>query len=160
MLAVLVVLLVFASVASARLGAPGTDSDGTLSIKRGRGDVNVTLTGAMIGRVDKGRVTVTDVDQTDDQVPLITHVTKSRTLTDTTTVYYGKKIRFKMLDGTYKLKLHGKGIHLSAVGKGFAWLKADEHYLNVGVYSLNGAAYERLPYKKTHVDISLPYGGD
>jgi hypothetical protein len=156
-LASLLALLVFATVAWARLTP--ADSDGTLSIKRGRGDINITLTGAMIGRVDRGRLTVTDLDPLDDQVPQITHVQRSRSLTSTTTVYFGRKIRFRMLDGTYKLKLHGAGIHVSAVGRGFAWLKGDEHYVKVGVYSLNGGPYKLLPYEKTKVQIFLSSDG-
>jgi hypothetical protein len=53
------------------------------------------------------------------------------------------------MDGSYRLKIEGSGINLSAVGRGWVVLQGDVRYDNPGTYSLNGEPYEAIPYERT-----------
>ena len=78
-------------------------------------------------------------------------------LTDATRVYRGRKIKFRMLDGSYRLRFEGTGIHFSAVGRGWVTFDGDDRFENDGVYSLNGAPFEPIPVDLTE-KIKLQVG--
>ncbi len=53
--------------------------------------------------------------------------------------YSGTGMRFRVIGGRYRIAVNGRDIDLSAVGKGWATLRADEASFDPGVYSIDGA---------------------
>ena len=69
--------------------------------------------------------------------------------------YKGHNVRFRMAEGSYRLKFEGTGINLSAVGRGWVTFDGDDRFENDGMYSLNGAAFEPIPADQTdHIKLS------
>jgi hypothetical protein len=156
--AVLTALLAVPAVWAAR---PTPAGDGTLSVRNGRGEIVLLVKGAVIGRMASGKLTLTDNDPYDEQEPDVRGRIRPRPkpINENTKVYRGKKLRFRVLEGTYRLRIEGRGIHLSAVGRGWVILDGDDRYLNTGVYSLNGDPYEPIPWERTEkLKIQLPGG--
>jgi hypothetical protein len=154
--AVLPVVLAIPVGLSAR---PNPVGAGSLSIKNGRGGFIVQVRGAVIGRMASGKLTVTDSDPYDEQVPDVRGRIrpKPKPLNDATTVYQGHQIRFRVMDGAYKLKIEGVGVNLSAVGRGWAVLDGDDRFDSVGMYSLNGDPYEPIPFERTQrLKLAIP----
>lgn len=133
--------------------------DGSLSIKNGRGIFIVQVKGAVIGRMASGKLTVTDTNPYDEQVPDIRGRIrpKPKPINDATTVYQGQQIRFRVMEGNYRLRIEGVGVNLSAVGRGWAVLDGDDRFDSVGMYSLNGDPYEPIPYERTQrLKLAIP----
>jgi hypothetical protein len=149
-LGLVVVALVFAVPAgsSARPNPPG---DGTLVVRNGRGLIVVQVKGAVVGTMANGKLTLTDNDPYDENVPVVRGFLRPRPqqLNDATTVYRGQDIKYRMLQGSYRLKFEGVGIHLSAVGRGWVTFDGDDRFDNAGFYSLNGAPWELIPFEPT-----------
>lgn len=134
--------------------------DGTLTVRDGRGTIAVRMKGSIIGRLGKGTLTVTEspdglatvIVRGADRPPL------SRGLT---TVYTGTNIRFRIAhDRRVAVKLHGKGLNFSAVGRGEGWMDglgdpSDGIFFD-GSYSLNGDPYVSLPDERTPFALILP----
>ena len=70
-------------------------------------------------------------------------------MNDAMTVYKGQKIRYRMVEGSYRLKLEGTGIELSAVGRGWVTFDGDDRFESDGMYSLNGTDFEPIPADQT-----------
>src|SRR5919202_469512 len=137
--AVLLALLVPA--ASAR---PHGLSDGTLSVKEGRGVVTIQGRGAVIGSFAKGAVTISDPIDGDGTGPIVAGDDWSKDRNDTTTTWGGTRVRFRMIGGTFKIVVRGRGINLSFVGKGSVTLNGagtDDD----GSYAVNGGDYNLIP---------------
>jgi len=141
-------LLAVPAISLARTLPPG---DGTLVVKNGRGVIVLQVTGAIIGRMKSGKLTLTDTDPYDENTPVVHGRlrTKPQQLSDATTVYKGQNIRYRMVDGSYRLRFEGTGIHLSAVGRGWVTFDGDDRFASDGVYSLNGAPFEPIPFDPT-----------
>ena len=127
------------------------DPPGSLSVRGGRGEIVLQVRGAVIGRMAAGKLTLTDDQPYDEQEPDVRGRlrTRPRPLSDATTVYQGRQIRFRVMDGSYRLRMNGTGINLSAVGRGWVVLQGDVRYDNTGSYSLNTQPYEEIPYERT-----------
>jgi hypothetical protein len=112
-------LLAAAAATAARSPA---DEDGTLTVHAGRGTIAMKLKGSVIGRLTKGALTVTEpADQT--ATIIVRGAERTRYPTETTTVYTGNNIRFRIADDRkVALRLQGKGINFSAVGRGDGWM--------------------------------------
>jgi hypothetical protein len=154
--AALPVVLAMPAALSAR---PNPVGDGSLSIKNGRGEFIVQVKGALVGRMAFGKLTVTDSAPYDEQVPDVRGRirTKPKLLNDATTVYQGQQIRFRVMEGAYKLKIVGVGVNLSAVGRGWVVLDGDDRFNSAGVYSLNGDPYEPVPFERTQrLKLAIP----
>jgi len=139
-------LLAIPAISFARPMPPG---DGTLVVTKGRGTIVLQVKGAVIGRMGNGKLTLTDNDPYDEQTPVVRHVRAKLQLNDATTVYKGQKIRYRMVEGSYRLKLEGTGIELSAVGRGWVTFDGDDRFVNDGMYSLNGTDFEAIPADQT-----------
>jgi hypothetical protein len=122
-------------------------NDGTLSLKDGRGTFTINAKGGVIGSFAKGRVLITDPVEGDGTGPIVSlsgddwHKDRG----DTTDVYGGTKIRFRLIGGAFKIKVIGRGINLSVVGRGQATMNG-EGTLDDGSYSVNGSDYEPVPF--------------
>ena len=134
-------------------------SDGTLSVKRGRGSVLVKLRGTVIGRLTNGRVQVKDFKPFDGNFPLFTGC-KVRHPSANLTVCQGRKIGYRVLDGRFNVNVHGSGISISAVGRGTVTVDGNgEDGLPDGVMSMNDQPYESLPDDTTTLALEAPVAG-
>jgi hypothetical protein len=121
-------------------------SDGTLSVKRGRGHVVLKFRGTVIGRLASGSVQIKDFRPFDNNDPQFLGCRTRWDVSVTTTICKGKGISFRALDGRYNLNLRGSGIFLSVVGKGTVTIDGNgELGVPDGVMSLNGGPYQSLP---------------
>ena len=97
-----------------------------------------------------GKLTLTDNDPYDEQAPVVRGRVRARLqLNDAVTVYKGQNIRYRMVEGSYRLRFDGTGIELSAVGRGWVTFDGDDRFENDGMYSLNGTAFEPIPADQT-----------
>jgi hypothetical protein len=138
--------------AAAVAGIHGAD-DGTLSVVDGKGMFTVNVRGGIIGTFARGRVVITDPDPNDGTGPIVTGDDWHRDRTDTTTVYGGTKVRFRLIGGTFKIKVIGVGVNLSLVGKGTVGLTG-AGTLDDGTYSIDGSDYLSVP--ETLATFQLP----
>ncbi len=146
-----VFLLALPAASPARRGLPG---DGTLSVRDGWGRVIVVANGAIIGRFADGTLTVNDPSDDDGTEPIVRGAENRRSVSETRTVYRGKKVRFRLIGGRFTLRLTGTGMFLTVVGRGHVKLRGDW-----GTYSLNGQQYQPLPFELTTLRLRAPAGG-
>ena len=121
-----------------------TSSDGTLSVKEARGVVTIQGRGGVIGSFAKGSVTINDPIDGDGTGPIVTGDEWSKDKSDTATVWGGTRVRFRIIGGTFKIVVRGRGINLSFVGRGNIILNGagtDDD----GSYAVNGSEYNLLP---------------
>jgi hypothetical protein len=142
-------LLTFAVLAALLAPAAATArstgvTDGTLSVKDGRGIITIQGRGGVIGSFAKGAVTINDPIDGDGTGPIVNGDEWSKERNDTTTTWGGTHVRFRMLGGTFKIVVRGRGINLSLVGKATVTLNGagtDDD----GTYSVNGGDYSPIP---------------
>jgi hypothetical protein len=146
----LLAVLVVTGTASARSGAP---NDGTLTVKNADGRVVISggFKGAVIGRFDKGQVTIKDLNPNDGIGPIVTGADQTQSLTDRTTRYSGSNVRFRMIGGQFLVTVFGANINLSAIGKGLIQLNGTitRGFADDGTYSVNGATHQFPPFPFT-----------
>jgi hypothetical protein len=137
-------MLVALALPGASAARERTPSDGTLSVRDARGTIVVNARGGVIGSFAQGRMTIVDPVDGDGTGPIITGDEWSRDPTDTTTICGGKKVRFRLIGGAFKVRIVGRGINLSVVGKGSVTLNGagtgDD-----GAFSVNGGDYTAIP---------------
>ena len=156
LLASCAVLLGAASAATAARSAPG---DGTLAVHAGRGTFFLQpLHGSVIGRLDRGKLTIEDLDVAGTG-PIVRGKYSVR-LRGTTLVYTGKDIRFRILGGRSAVRVENAvGVELSVVGRGRAMLKGagfEELGLSDGEYSVNGEPPVPVPEDRTWLTLKAP----
>jgi len=138
LLALLALSLPVAGLASQSVG------EGTLSVEDGRGKVTIQARGGVIGRLDRGTVTIYDLTPEDTNVPVVFGDDQPVVLFgENGAKYTGAGMRFRVIGGRYRIVIQGRGIDLSVVGKGFGSIKGDPGQL--GVYSLDGADCRKDP---------------
>ena len=140
----LVPVVVFALALPAWAAAAQLDNDGTLSVKDGRGTFIINARGGIIGSFAKGRVVITDPIDADGTGPIVSGDDWHRDRGDATDVYGGTKVRFRLIGGTFKVKVVGTGVNLSVVGRGNVTLNGagtDDD----GTYAVNGADVAPVP---------------
>jgi hypothetical protein len=112
--------------------------EGTLSVDDGRGSVTVQARGGVIGRLERGSVTIFDLTPDDDNVPVVIGDDRPwRFIGETGVRYAGSGIRYRVIGGSFRVVVSGRGIDLSAVGKGHVIINGDG--VDPGVYSLDGS---------------------
>jgi hypothetical protein len=119
-------------------------SDGTLSIRDGRGKFTINARGGVIGSFARGRVIITDPVDGDGTGPIVSGDDWHHEKSDTTDVYGGTKVRFRLIGGTFKIQVIGRGVNLSVVGRGQVTVNG-EGTLDDGSYSINAADYLPIP---------------
>jgi hypothetical protein len=140
----LICLLVGLTLPAAASAAAG---DGTLAVRNATGDagqvcVALTINGAAIGQVDRGRVVVLPGIGPE---PDVTGADKQIDRADGSTVYIGTNIRFRAVGGSFRVRISGSGIDINAVGQGTVRLTGATTVLNSGKFSLNGGPWTSLP---------------
>jgi hypothetical protein len=122
----------------------GASNDGTLSVKDARGVITIQGRGGVIGSFARGSVTINDPVDGDGTGPIVTGDDWSKDKSETATVWGGTKVRFRIIGGTFRVVVRGRGINLSYVGKGNVILNGagtDDD----GTYAVNGGDYNLIP---------------
>src|SRR5438552_1457191 len=83
-------------------------NDGTLSLRDARGTITISARGGVIGSFAKGSVTISDPIDGDGTGPIVTGddfppIERH----DTTTTWRGTKVRFRIIGGTFKIRVKG-----------------------------------------------------
>jgi len=112
-------VLVMTGTAAAR---PDGNNDGALSVKNADGRVIVVGKGVVIGRFDKGQVTIKDPNPYDATVPIVTGAEATQSIGEKTTRYSGTNLRFRMIGGSFTVNVFGTDVDLSVVGRGMVTL--------------------------------------
>jgi hypothetical protein len=133
-LILLVCLLAVPAVGTAALMRKS--GDGTLAVEDGRGRVVVAVRGAVIGRFDRGSVTIYDRTPRDAFAAKVWGATRELEIGLNGERHVGQDVRFRLLGGEFIVVVRGSGIELSAVGTGTATLEGTG--TSPGVYSLDG----------------------
>jgi hypothetical protein len=160
--AAFIVLLVGLVGASAAAAVAARADDERLSINEGRGLVWIEAKGALIGRLDKGQLSVTDLTPFDLNDPLV-YGCDEEWFRGPTNVCRGENIRFRVIGGRWRVAIRGAGIDLSAAARGRVLLDGDG--IRTGVYSTDGVDCrtaaedcEPLPEEETSFLLGTPPG--
>jgi hypothetical protein len=152
-----VVLLLLALIipAAAHSGQPA--ANGTLSIREGRGVVELNARGSMTGRVN-GQVSITDPKPYDSKRPVVYGATKTTYKNVRTTIYRGKNLRFRLIGARFEIRIQGRAIFLSAIARGDGYIDGAgdpaENVFYDGVWSLNDVPYQSLPDDPSSFELS------
>ncbi|MDX6409894.1 MAG: hypothetical protein QOE13_2965 [Gaiellaceae bacterium] len=143
-------LLTFAVLAALALPAASAariqgSNDGTLSVRDARGTITISARGGVIGSFARGSVTISDPIDGDGTGPVVSGddfppIERN----DTTTTWRGTKVRFRIIGGSFRIVVKGRGINLSLVGKGNVTLDGGGTG-DDGSYSVNGGDYGLIP---------------
>jgi hypothetical protein len=131
LLALLALLVPIAAIGGPRIG------DGALSVENGRGKVNVQARGGLIGRLDRGSVTIYDLTPADAHDAVVSGDYQPLVVSQNGLRYRGQGIRFRIIGGGFRVVIQGRGIDLSVVGRGNGFIEGEGP--DPGLYSLEGA---------------------
>jgi hypothetical protein len=125
---------------------PSGPNDGTLSVKDARGIITIQgpARGGVIGSFAKGSVTINDPVDGDGTGPIVTGDDWSKDKSETATVWGGTRVRFRIIGGTFRIVVRGRGINLSFVGKGNIIVNGAGTE-DDGSYAVNGGEYNLIP---------------
>jgi len=157
----LVLFLILLAVPAASSAQPsGKPQDGTLSIREGRGTIVLNAKGSITGRFEKGKLTITDPNPYDSKRPVVYGSSKTTYRGARTTIYQGRNIRFRLIGARYQIRIEGRGIFLSAIGRGPGIVDgAGDVQAGIfydGVWSLNEEDYRSLPDEATGFQLMAP----
>jgi len=154
---ILVLLVVPASAYSRSEPKP---ADGTLSIREGRGIVQLSARGSVTGRFERGKITITDPNPYDAKRPVVYGSSKTTYRGAKTTIYQGRNIRFRLSGALFQTRIEGKGIFLSAIARGRGMIDGAGNLVDGifydGVWSLNDEEYHSLPDDPTSFQLVAP----
>ncbi len=128
-------LLVGLLAAPAAASLAAQTGDDRLSINDARGFVWIEARGSLIGRLDKGTVTVTDLTPLDASEPIV-YGCDEVWFRGPSNVCRGEDIRYRLIGGRWRVAIRGAGVDLSAAARGRVLLDGDG--LRTGVYSTSG----------------------
>ena len=138
--------------------AAGTPTDGTLSVKRGKGVLTLKVTGTIIGHVNNGRVQIRDFRPNDGNDPQWS--CKRHRLSKQVSYCKGRNLGFRVEDGRFTVTVRGTGISISAVGRGEGDVDGTgDTGVNDGVMSIDAAPYQSLPDFPTTFFLGPPPPG-
>jgi len=154
-LSVILSLFSVIAVPAAALAAPSAIGDGSLVVQNGSAPagtpvVQLTITGSVIGHVDRGRIII-DTGVNGD-APDVTGAEwrGDSTRVDNAQVWRGVDFKFRAVAGKNMVVLvYGSGVDLVAIGKGTVKLAGVPDTVTDGKYSLNGADFLSLPGTQT-----------
>ena len=152
LLVILLVALAAPAAAVAAVTAPHDKTDGTLAVKAARGMIVIQARGTVLGRIDNGVVTITDLNPFDTNLPQVVGAESVQpdATNPSATTYKGTGIRFRFVGAAYKITLIGSGIDIAAVGKGKVRFPVTGT-ANDGQFSLDGGPFQDVP--------ALPFTG-
>ncbi len=136
------------------LALPQAAGDGTLAVRGASGDpgtavITLTVSGALVGHIDSGRIVVDDFNGPTALAPIVTGADKpAHDLPSGATAYWGNDVSFRAVGGHYRIRIFGHGISLNVVGQGSVRMQGSSSILLAdgdGRYSLNGGTWKSLP---------------
>lgn len=139
-------LAAVALLASAPVGTAARAETG-IELVDGSGRAVLTLRGATLGELERGRLLITALPGRQPPDILVQGYDWQRVVNARTTIYGGTSIRFRVFRGSWRVRIQGTGINASAVGRGTVGLGGR------GRYSLAGGAY--LPWPAVYEVITL-----
>jgi len=120
---------------------------GSLAIVDGRGTIVVKGRGALLGRLDRGVLQITDLSPSDQWSPRVNGVPRGRLFT-----IRGRDISFYVPGGRYRVSIRGEGINVSARGAGVAVLDGQPDATgSTGTYAVGDDPAQPLPSEPTRV---------
>lgn len=135
---VFVLALAAATGASALADRDVAPPSGQLELQDGAGTVVIAMQrGVLIGRLDRGRLIVTDRRGAAEVA--VFGAEETVTNGDKTTVYRGEELRFKIAGSGWRVGIQGVGLDASLVGRGVATLRG------TGASSFGGEAFRPWP---------------
>jgi hypothetical protein len=142
---ILICLLAAGIVPASALATQFAPGDGTLAVRNAGNDagqlvVALSVAGATLGQVDRGRITILPAPGPE---PEVTGAERQIDRADGSTVYIGMGIRFRAITGTFRARIYGTGIDINAVGQGTVRLFGTP--FSTGKFALNGGAWTPLP---------------
>ena len=138
--------------------AASTPTDGTLSIKRGKGTLALKVTGTIIGHVNNGRIQIRDFKPNDANSPQWS--CKRHRISKQVTYCTGRNLGFRVENGRFTVNLRGTGISISAVAHGEVDIDGTgDNGLNDGVMSIDDEPYQSLPDFWTAFTLGSPSPG-
>jgi hypothetical protein len=156
----LICLLTAALLPAAALAGPAVAGEGTLSVRNGDGRLAlIGFRGAIIGRVGVGRLTIVEprTGTCDTQLVWAADTVRATILPGGelgegrfACVYTGANMRFRLVGAQDEVRLRGRDIGASIVGRGTAIVEGDGGLFD-GLYSLNGEDYRSLPDEATRL---------
>ncbi len=121
-------LVLSAGVASGAALAPG----GSFEVKGGRGTVQISGKGVLVGRLGKGSLEIVDLSPNDQWSPRVNGIPRGKTVT-----LRGKNVSFYIPGGRYKITARGSDISISARGTGAVMLNGDPDAVgDTGMYAV------------------------
>jgi hypothetical protein len=130
--------------------------DGTLAVTNADGFVRIQARGGVIGRCDSCSFVLQDLTDADLIVPVVSGA-EQRVDTDNdgvSEVYSGTNIRFRQVGGAFLLRIKGKDVDLSAVGRGWVKIRG-----TAGTYAVNDGAPEKVPAELRQFSLSASSTG-
>jgi hypothetical protein len=127
----------------AALATTNSPTDGALAVKNADGRLIFNGRGGVIGRLDKGQVTIKDPNPNDGTGPIVTGSDSTQSVGERTTRYSGTNIRFRIIGGSFTVTVFATGVDMSVIGKGLVTL--DGTTGTDGTYALNGDASQAFP---------------
>jgi hypothetical protein len=161
--AYLLLALVSSVLVAASIAAAGRApvEDGTLSVREGRATIQLRMKGSVIGKLAKGRLVITDSRADTTTVIVRGWEHRQRDVSGRTTVYSGTGLRFHIADDKrFLVRLAGKGLNFSAVGRGDGWIDGwgdpNGGIFYDGTYALNDVEFSTLPNERTRFELAAP----
>jgi hypothetical protein len=143
-LVLLFLLVLAAPVAALPAGLTAAAGDGTLSVEDGRGTLTLQARGGVIGRLERGTITIFDLTPEDANDPVVFGDDQPVAFVGETGIRYrGVGIRYRLIGGNFRIVINGRGIDVSAVGKGTGTIRGET--VLPGLYSLDGADCRKEP---------------
>jgi hypothetical protein len=139
--------------------SPVAKGDGTLSVQDGRGRFVLTLTGSVIGRIDRGKLVIQNPFASNAGNPIVRGHERVQ-VRGTTITYSGRGIRFRILGGRFNARIEDAvGVHLSVLGRGQMAMQGaglSEFGLSNGLYSMNGGGLMPIPDERVVLPVRAP----
>jgi hypothetical protein len=155
-------LLAVALLALAGTAGATAPADGTLSIKRGSGKLGLAMRGAVIGRLKSGDLDVViPLPRSCEELYVWGHEDEDPPEFDLSTgqpmflcSFSGKGIRFRVV-GNIGIEIRkGRGLFMTAVGRGCGWI--DGTGGTDGVWSRDEGDYQSLPNVERVFELGRP----
>lgn len=148
--ALILFALALVATSATAVAAPAPSTGGSLLVEDGRGVVQVTGRGALVGRVERGSVKITDLSSGDQWSPRVNGVPRGKVVWTR-----GTTISFYVPGGRYKIVARGEGISISARGNGVVMLDGEPDAVgSTGQYAIG----DEVPQPVPEDTLRLPFG--
>jgi hypothetical protein len=137
---------------TAPLGWAAASPAGSLSIEDGRGTVTLKGKGIVIGRLERGEISIVDLSPLDQWSPRLNGVPRGKTVWTRS-----KDVNFYIPGGRYRITVTGAGFSISARGQGVATIDGTPDLTGAtGMYAVGDTGLTPLPDDPTTVQYGAP----